>query len=52
MSGDKSHLKDDDVEYAVLRIGTDDKYRKVFEEHGYTVWAEYEDHVILQKPSA
>ena len=50
MSGDTSHLKADDVDYAVLRTGTDDKYRKVFEEHGYTVWAEYEGHVILQKP--
>ncbi|MBQ9150753.1 MAG: DUF2079 domain-containing protein [Clostridia bacterium] len=52
MSDDKSHLKDDDVDYAVLRIGTDDKYRAVFEAHGYTVWAEYEGHVILQKPTA
>ncbi len=51
MSGDKSHLKDDDVDYAVLRTGTDDKYREVFEAHGYTVWAEYEGHVILQKPA-
>ena len=51
MSGDKSHLKEDDVDYAVLRVGTDDKYRAVFEEHGYTVWAEYSGHVILQKPT-
>lgn len=51
MSGDKSHLKEDDVDYAVLRNGTDDKYRAVFEEHGYTVWAEYAGHVILQKPA-
>ena len=50
MSGSKSHLKEHDVDYAVLRNGTDDKYRKVFEDHGYTVWAEYEGHVILQSP--
>lgn len=51
MSGNKIHLKVDDVDYAVLRNGTDDKYREVFEEYGYTVWAEYEGHVILQKPT-
>ena len=51
MSGETSHLKADDVDYAVLRIGTDDKYRAVFEAHGYTVWATYEGHVILQKPA-
>ena len=51
MSGNKIHLKVDDVDYAVLRNGTDDKYRQVFEEYGYTVWAEYEGHVILQKPT-
>ena len=51
MSGETSHLKADDVDYAVLRIGTDDKYRAVFEAHGYTVWAQYEGHVILQKPT-
>ena len=50
-SGDTSHLKADDVDYAVLRIGTDDQYREVFEAHGYTLWAEYEGHVILQKPA-
>ena len=51
MSGGKSQLKEDDVDYAVLRVGTDDKYREVFEQHGYTVWAEYPGHVILQKPA-
>ena len=51
MSGETSHLKEDDVDFAVLREGTDDKYRAVFEEHGYTVWATYEGHVILQKPA-
>ena len=47
----KDHLKEDDVDFAVLRTGTDDQYRKVFEKHGYTVYAEYEGHVILQKPA-
>ncbi len=50
MNGDKIHLKEKDVDYAVLRNGTDDKYRKVFEEFGYTVWAEFDGHVILKSP--
>lgn len=50
MKGETSHLKEHDVDYAVLRNGTDDKYRKVFEAHGYTVWAEFEGHVILKSP--
>ncbi len=50
MSGDKSHLKEHDVDYAVLRNGTDDKYRQVFEANGYTVWAEFDGHVILKSP--
>ena len=28
----------------------DAKYRKAFEEKGYTVWAEYDGHVILKSP--
>ena len=50
MKGETSHLKERDVDYAVIRNGTDDKYRKVFEAHGYTVWAEFEGHVILKSP--
>jgi hypothetical protein len=50
MSGDKSHIKEHDVDYAVIRNTADAKYRKVFEEHGYTVWAEFDGHVILQSP--
>ena len=52
MNGDKIHLKEKDVDYAVMRNGTDDKYRKIFEEFGYTVWAEYDGHVILKSPHA
>ena len=47
----QDHIKEDDVDFAVLRTGTDDQYREVFENHGYTVYAEYEGHVILQKPA-
>ena len=47
---DRSHIKEDDVEYVVLRLTQDNKYRKIFEACGYTVWAEYADHLILQKP--
>jgi hypothetical protein len=50
MNGDKIHLKEKDVDYAVMRNGTDDKYRKIFEEFGYTVWAEFDGHVILKSP--
>ena len=50
MNGDKIHLKEHDVDYAVLRNGSDDKYRKAFESMGYTVWAEFEGHVILKSP--
>ena len=50
MNGDKIHLKERDVDYAVLRNGTDDKYRKAFESMGYTIWAEFEGHVILKSP--
>ena len=50
MNGDKIHLKEHDVDYAVLRNGTDDKYREVFEQYGYTVWAEFDGHVILKSP--
>lgn len=52
MNGDKIHLKEKDVDYAVMRNGTDDKYRKIFEEFGYTVWAEFDGHVILKSPHA
>ena len=47
---DASHIKENDVEYVVLRRTNDNKYRKIFESCGYTVWAEYEDHLILQRP--
>ena len=50
LSGEKNQLKEHDVDYAVLRAGTDDKYRQAFEEKGYTVWAEYDGHVILKSP--
>ena len=50
LSGEKNHLKDKDVDYAVIRTGADAKYRKAFEDKGYTVWAEYEGHVILKSP--
>ncbi len=50
MNGDKIHLKEHDVDYAVLRNGTDDKYREIFEQYGYTVWAEFDGHVILKSP--
>jgi hypothetical protein len=46
-----SHIKENDVEYVVLRRTQDNKYRKIFESCGYTVWAEYEDHLILERPS-
>jgi len=47
---DKSHIKEHDVEYVVLRRQADNKYRKIFESCGYTVWAEYDDHLILKSP--
>ena len=50
MKDEKIHLKEKDVDYAVMRNGTDDKYRKIFEEFGYTVWAEFDGHVILKSP--
>lgn len=50
MSGNNLHLKEHDVDYAVLRDGTDDKYRDAFEQMGYTVWATFEGHVILKSP--
>jgi uncharacterized membrane protein len=50
MNGNKIHLKEKDVDYAVMRNGIDDKYRKIFEEFGYTVWAEFDGHVILKSP--
>ena len=50
LSGEKNQLKDHDVDYAVIRNNTDAKYRAAFEEKGYTVWAEYDGHVILKSP--
>lgn len=46
----ESHVQEDDVEYVVLRRKNDNKYRKIFEACGYTVWTEDADHLILQKP--
>ena len=46
-----SDIKEQDVEFVVLRIPQDDKHRSVYEHRGYTLWAEYEDHVILQRPA-
>jgi hypothetical protein len=34
----------------VIRRRNDSKHRNTFESCGYTVWAEYEDIVILQRP--
>jgi hypothetical protein len=50
MSGDKIHLKDHDVDYAVIRNTADAKYREAFESKGYTVWATFDGHVILKSP--
>ena len=52
LKGDKIQLKVHDVDYAVLRVGTDDKYRAAFEEYEYTVWKEVDGHVILKSPYA
>jgi hypothetical protein len=52
LKGEKIQLKVHDVDYAVLRNGSDDKYRKVFEEYEYTVWAEFDGHVIMKSPYA
>ncbi len=50
LSGDRNQLKDHDVDYAVIRNTADAKYRAAFEEKGYTVWAEFDGHVILKSP--
>ena len=50
LSGERNQLKDHDVDYAVIRNSSDAKYRAAFEEKGYTVWAEYDGHVILKSP--
>lgn len=50
LNGEKNQLKEHDVDYAVIRTNADAKYRKAFEEKGYTVWAEYDGHVILKSP--
>lgn len=50
LNGEKNQLKEHDVDYAVIRTDADAKYRKAFEEKGYTVWAEYDGHVILKSP--
>ena len=50
LRGDKIQLKEHDVDYAVIRTVGDAKYREAFESMGYTVWAEYEGHVILKSP--
>ena len=52
LRGDADQIKEHDVDYAVIRIGRDEKYRVAFEEKGYTVWAEYFGHVILKSPHA
>ena len=38
------------MDYVVIRNASDAKYRAAFEEKGSTVWAEYNDHVILKSP--
>jgi hypothetical protein len=43
-------VRDSNVEYVVIRRRNDSKHRNTFESCGYTVWAEYEDIVILQRP--
>ena len=52
LRGDKNQLKEHDVDYAVIRNNADAKYRAAFEERGYTVWAEFDGHVILVSPHA
>ena len=47
---DESHIKEDDVDFVVLRRKNDNKYRKIFTACGYTIWAEYEDILILESP--
>lgn len=42
-------VKDDVVDYVVIRTATDSSYRKIYEDKGYTVWQEFDGHVILQK---
>ena len=48
----QSHIKEDDVDYVVLRRVQDNSYRKIYESCGYTIWAEYEDILILHRPEA
>ena len=50
LKGEKIQLKVHDVDYAVIRTNADAKYREAFESMGYTVWAEYDGHVILKSP--
>ena len=45
-----SHIKENDVEYVVLRKKNDNKYRKIFESCGYTLWADHDDILILERP--
>lgn len=52
LNGDEDLIKDRDVDYAVIRIGKDEKYRVALEARGYTLWAEYSGHVILKSPHA
>jgi uncharacterized membrane protein len=47
---DAAAVRDSNVEYVVIRRRNDSKHRNTFESCGYTVWAEYEDIVILQRP--
>ena len=47
----EAHVRDSNVEYAVIRKSRDNQYRKMFEKCGYTVWAEHEDILILQRPA-
>ena len=47
-----AHIKENDVDYVVIRTGSDNAYRKNYEDKGYVVWKEYDGHVILHKPQA
>ena len=50
--GKADYIAEDDVDFVVIRTGSDNKYRTAYESRGYTVWKEYDGHVILQKPQA
>ena len=48
----ESHLKEFDVDFAVLRKTRDNKYREMLEKNGYTLWADHGEIVILKSPGA